>query len=80
MENKVFHSVYRGDIFYADLEPVIGSEQANREPVRKNSGLHLTASILFVLFPPCQTLFELGTIVADTIQSGGNQNDRENFK
>lgn len=33
MENKVFHSVYRGDIFYADLEPVIGSEQGGIRPV-----------------------------------------------
>ena len=34
MENKSFHSVYRGDIFYADLEPVIGSEQGGVRPVR----------------------------------------------
>ena len=33
MENKSFHSVYRGDIFYADLEPVIGSEQGGVRPV-----------------------------------------------
>lgn len=33
MENKTFHSVYRGDIFYADLEPVIGSEQGGVRPV-----------------------------------------------
>lgn len=33
MENKPFHSVYRGDIFYADLEPVIGSEQGGVRPV-----------------------------------------------
>ena len=33
MENKPFHSVYRGDIFYADLEPVIGSEQGGIRPV-----------------------------------------------
>ena len=33
MENKSFHSVYRGDIFYADLEPVIGSEQGGIRPV-----------------------------------------------
>ena len=33
MENTDFHSVYRGDIFYADLEPVIGSEQGGIRPV-----------------------------------------------
>lgn len=33
MESKDFHSVYRGDIFYADLEPVIGSEQGGIRPV-----------------------------------------------
>ena len=33
MENKFFHSVYRGHIFYADLEPVIGSEQGGVRPV-----------------------------------------------
>ena len=33
MENKTFRSVYRGDIFYADLEPVIGSEQGGVRPV-----------------------------------------------
>ena len=33
MENTDFHSVYRGDIFYANLEPVIGSEQGGIRPV-----------------------------------------------
>ena len=33
MENKPFHSVYRGDIFYANLEPVVGSEQGGIRPV-----------------------------------------------
>ena len=33
MENKTVHSVYRGDILYADLEPVIGSEHGGVRPV-----------------------------------------------
>ncbi len=30
MDNDNIHSAYRGDIFYADLEPVRGSEQGRR--------------------------------------------------
>ena len=33
MDNDNIHSVYRGDIFYADLEPVRGSEQGGIRPV-----------------------------------------------
>lgn len=33
IENIGVFSVHRGDIFYADLEPVIGSEQGGIRPV-----------------------------------------------
>ena len=33
MDNDNIHSAYRGDIFYADLEPVRGSEQGGVRPV-----------------------------------------------
>lgn len=33
MENKDLNSVKRGDIYYADLEPVIGAEQGGIRPV-----------------------------------------------
>lgn len=33
MDNDNIHSAYRGDIFYADLEPVRGSEQGGIRPV-----------------------------------------------
>ena len=33
MDNDNIHSAYRGDIFYADLEPVCGSEQGGVRPV-----------------------------------------------
>lgn len=33
MENKDFNFLFRGDIFYADLEPVTGSEQGGIRPV-----------------------------------------------
>ena len=33
VENIGFFSAHRGDIFYADLEPVIGSEQGGIRPV-----------------------------------------------
>lgn len=53
MENKSFHSVYRGDIFYADLEPVIGSEQGGVRPVlviQNNKGnLHSPTVIVAVI-------------------------------
>lgn len=33
MESKSFYTTYRGDIFYADLEPIVGSEQGGIRPV-----------------------------------------------
>lgn len=49
IENKEVYSAYRGDIFYADLEPVIGSEQGGVRPVliiQNNIGNHHSPTVI----------------------------------
>ena len=49
MDNDNIHSAYRGDIFYADLEPVRGSEQGGVRPVliiQNDIGNHYSPTVI----------------------------------
>ena len=43
------HSFYRGEIYYADLNPIVGSEQGGIRPVlilQNNVGNHFASTVI----------------------------------
>ena len=66
MSNSYKRSIQRGDIYYADLSPVIGSEQGGCRPVliiQNNIGNHHSPTVIVAAITSCFKSHRLPTHV-----------------
>lgn len=78
MSNSYKRSIQRGDIYYADLSPVVGSEQGGCRPVlviQNNIGNHHSPTVIAAAITSCIKNHRLPTHVQITGKNCGLQRD-----